>query len=172
MQPISYQPTTSKWRLRNANKTLRLFITAFLLLLTSGYVIGLFFVDHTTVGTLKGLTEEYRGTPESASSAELKYAKTVDEMYIFLHNHILSLSLVFFAVGAVFYFSSIVPESMKTFLMVEPIVAIGTTFGGIWLMRFVSELFSWLVIISGITMVGCYVVMVILILWELWMRRA
>jgi hypothetical protein len=55
--------------------------------------------------------------------------------------------------------------------MVEPILAIGTTFGGIWLMRFVSEYFSWLVLVSGVTMVGCYFVMVMLILKELWLTK-
>lgn len=158
------------WRLKTADPTLRLFISAFLLLLTTGYTIGLVFVDHTTSGTPQGLTEQYRGTPEGAEKAELKYAKSVDEMSIFLHNHILSLSLVFFAVGGIFYFSS-VPEKWKRFLMVEPIIAIATTFGSIWLMRFFSEYFSWLVIISGTTMVGCYFVMVILILKELWLRK-
>jgi len=158
------------WRLRDADKTLRFFLTAVLIMLTAGYVIGLFFVDHTTSGTPSGLSEEFRGSPENSQATELKYAKTADEMYIFLHNHILSLSLVFFAVGGIFYFSS-VKDKLKKFLMVEPILAIGTTFGGIWLMRFVSEYFSWLVLVSGVTMVGCYFVMVMLILKELWLTK-
>ncbi len=160
----------SQWRLRNADRTLRLFLTAFLLMLTAGYVIGLFFVDHSTSGTPKGLSEEFRGSPENAQTQELKYPKSADEMYIFLHNHILSLSLIFFAIGGIFYFSS-VKDGFKKFLMVEPILAIGTTFGGIWLMRFVSEHFSWLVLISGVSMVGCYFVMAFLILKELWITK-
>jgi hypothetical protein len=159
------------WRLRDADRTLRLFITAFLLVLTVGYTIGLLFVDHTTSGTPVGLSEEFRGTPETSTAAELKYAKSADEMYIFLHNHILSLSLVFLAVGIIFYFHSMPPGLLKDALIVEPFAAILTTFGGIWLMRFVSEYFSWLVLISGISMVGCYVSMVTLILKELWIRK-
>ena len=92
-------------------------------------------------------------------------------MYIFLHNHILSLALVFFALGSIFYFSSAVGDGWKAVLLVEPFVAIGTTFGGIWFMRFVSAHFSWLVMISGVSMVICYATMVILILKELWSRR-
>ena len=159
------------WRLRDADRTLRLFITGFLLVLTVGYTIGLLFVDHTTSGSTRGLSEEFRGTPENSGAAELKYAKSADEMYIFLHNHILSLSLVFFAVGAIFYFHSIRSGLIKDLLIAEPFAAIVTTFGGIWLMRFVSEYFSWLVLLSGISMVGCYVSMVVLILKELWIRK-
>ena len=157
------------WRLAQADTTVKLFLTAFLLLLTSGYAIGLLFVDHTTSGTPEGLAEQYRGTPEGVEKAELKYAKSPDEMSIFLHNHILSLSLVFFAVGGICSFSSI-REGWKRFLIVEPFVAIGTTFGGLGLMRFVSAAFSWLVLISGLTMVACYIVMVVIILKELWWR--
>lgn len=160
-----------RWTLRDADRTLRLFITAFLIVLSSGYAIGLLFVDHTTSGTTKGLSEHFRGTPENVDSAELKYAKSADEMYIFLHNHILSLSLVFAAVGAIFYFHSLRPGVVKDILLVEPFGAIGTTFGGIWLMRFVSEYFSWMVLLSGISMVACYVIMVLLILKDLWIRR-
>ncbi len=156
------------WRLRDADHTLKMFLTMFLFVLTVGYSIGLFFVDHTTKGTPEGLIEEYRGTPEGYDSAELKYPKSEDEMYIFLHNHILSLSIVFFAVGGLFYFSSTVPDVVKKVMMVEPLAALLTTFGGIWLMRFVSEQFSWLVIVSGVSMVGCYFTMVFLILKELW----
>ncbi len=159
------------WRLRDVDRTMRLFLTAFLLVLTVGYTIGLFFVDHTTSGTTQGLSEHFRGTPENSESAELKYAKSADEMYIFLHNHILSLSLVFAAIGAIFYFHSMPPGLLKDFLIVEPFVAIITTFGGIWMMRFVSEYFSWLVLASGISMVGCYIVMVALVLKELWLRK-
>ncbi len=160
-----------QWRLKNADKSLRFFLTAFLFVLTIGYSIGLFFVEHKSSGSPSGLVEEYRGTPEGIEAAELKYEKSADEMYIFLHNHILSLSFVFFAIGGLFYFSSI-KESWKTLLMVEPLIAIITTFGGIWAMRFVSEHFVWLVIISGTSMVGCYFVMVGLMLKELWNHEA
>ena len=93
-------------------------------------------------------------------------------MSIFLHNHILSLSLIFFAVGGIFYFSSIASGTLKSFLMIEPFAAIVTTFGGIWLMRYVSPAFTYLVILSGLTMGLCFAAMVILILVELSARRS
>lgn len=159
------------WRLKDADNTLRLFITMFLFVLTVGYSIGLLFVEHTTQGTPKGLSEEYRGTPETVDAVELKYEKSAGEMYVFLHNHILSLAIVFFIVGVLFYFSSEVSDRIKKFLIVEPFVALVTTFGGIWLVRMVSEHFSWFVFVSGISMVGCYFVTVGLVLKELWFRR-
>lgn len=160
-----------RWRLKDADTPLRGLITSFLIMLTLGYSIGLLLVDHTTSGTPQGLIEQYNGTQQTDGAVELKFEKSPQEVYVFLHNHILSLSLIFFAVGIVFYFCSIVGNMLKVFLMVEPFIAIATTFGGIWLMRFVSDAFSWVVIVSGISMVACYLLMVLFILRELWVGK-
>ena len=163
--------TDITWRLRDADRTQRLFITAFLVLLTCGYGIGLLFVGHITATTPQGITQQYLGTPENLQATEIRYAKSLQEMYTVLHNHILSLALVLFAVGGIFYFTSIPRSIFKDTLIIEPFVAIATTFGGIWLTRYVSAYFSWLVFVSGISMVGCYLVMVIVILKELWLKK-
>ena len=170
MTSIATQDKLS-WSLRDADRTMRLFITAFLLLLTAGYVIGLVFVDHTTSGTPQGIAQNFRGTPENGQATEIKYPKSPAEIYTFLHNHILSLALVFFAVGGIFYFTSMPHGPVKEFLLIEPFFAILTTFGGIWLMSYLSEYFSWVVLISGVSMIGCYLAMVILILKDLWIRK-
>lgn len=174
---------TSPWRLKDADRPMRFFLTAFLLVLTAGYAIGLIFVDHTTSGTPSGIAEEIRGNQEPEgpdargtgvdappAATELKFEKSPRELYTFLHNHVFSLSLLFFCVGLIFWFSS-VRDGLKTFLLVEPFAAIVTTFGGIWLLRFVSPAFSWLVVVSGVSMLCCYALMLALILRELWLRR-
>jgi hypothetical protein len=157
-------------RLGEVRGALRLFLSAFMIVLTFGYATGLLFVDHLTSASPSGIAEQYRGSPENAGNQELKYAKSEDEMFIFLHNHILSLSLVFFAVGGIFYFTS-VGNRWKTFLIVEPFLALLTTFGGIWLTRYVSEYFSWLTLVSGILMAGSYLAMTGIALKELWSTR-
>lgn len=156
------------FRLREANATLRLFLTSFIAVMSVGYLIGLFFVEHTTSLTSQGIQEQFLGSANLETIQEMKYAKSANEMYVFLHNHILSLSLVFFALGGIFYFSSLVSDGVKKFLIVEPFIAMVTTFGGITLIRFVSPLFSWLVLLSGASLFVCYCVMGYLILRELW----
>jgi predicted tellurium resistance membrane protein TerC len=116
----------------------------------------------------QGIQEQFLGRDESDTTQELRYAKSVNEMYVFVHNHVLSLSLVFLALGGILYFSSIVSERVKRFLILEPLLAVITTFGGIALVRFVSPSFSWLVLISGVSLFVSYVVIVFLIIKELW----
>lgn len=157
------------FQLREADTTLKVFLTTFILVLTLGYFVGLIFVEHTSSFSSTGVQEQFRGTSEISNTPEMKYEKSLNEMYVFLHNHILSLSLVFVILGGIFYFSSIVPEGLKRFLMIEPLIAIVTTFGGIALVRFVSPVLSWLVLISGASLFICYGAMVFLILKELWL---
>lgn len=160
-----------RFRLRDADATLRVFLTMVLLVITVGYGVGLMFVEHTTALNIRGIEEQFLGNEQSISQQEIRYAKSAHEMFVFMHNHILSLGLVFFVVGGVFWFSSLVSTKTKTLLMVEPLVAILTTFGGMALVRYVSPVFSWLVLISGISLAVCYTAMVTLIVRELWFER-
>ncbi len=159
------------FHLRDADTTLRLFLTTFLVVMTMGYAVGLFFVEHQTSFTSAGVQEQFVGNETTEIAPEARYAKSANEMFVFMHNHILSLTLLFFIVGGMFYFSSIVSDKVKRFLIVEPIVAIITTFGGIALVRYLSPYFSWLVIVSGASLFICYGIMVLLMLKELWLSQ-
>ena len=161
------------FQLRNASRTVKLFLTAFLAVLSFGYAFGLVFVHHTTSMSPEGVLEQYRGNgPDNLTRGELKYEKTVDEMLTFTHNHVLSLTILFFIVGGILLFSSSPPDPWKRLLIIEPFVAILTTFGGLWLMRFSSGWFVWLVILSGVSMVLCYLAAVYIILRELWFLKS
>ncbi|MER3522705.1 MAG: hypothetical protein C4326_01210 [Ignavibacteria bacterium] len=160
-----------RFRLQDADASLRIFLTMVLLVITVGYGVGLLFVEHTTALTVRGIEEQFLGNEEAAPQQEIRYAKSAHEMFVFMHNHILSLGMMFFVVGGIFWFSSLVSNRTKTLLMVEPLVAILTTFGGMALVRYVSPVFSWLVLLSGLSLALCYVAMVTLIVRELWFER-
>lgn len=157
-------------RLRDADPTLRLFLTAFLLVLSAGYVTGLLFVGRETGATTDGLAAQFLGAPDGAGG-ELRFEKSPREMFVFLHNHLLALSLVFLALGGIFRYSSLVSPFWKGLLMVEPMLALLTTFGGIAAMRFLSPDFVWLVVVSGASVHLGFAAMTVLILVELWRPR-
>ncbi len=161
----------NNFSLRQSDFNLKILITAFLILLTSGYGIGLLLVEHKTALKPSGITEEYKGTNEDSQADVIKYPRSKNELFILLHNHIISLSLIFFIIGFIFYFSSLVSSRLKTFLILEPFISIAITFSGIWLLWGTSELFSWIVLVSGIMMGLSYAAMVILILIELWILK-
>ncbi len=129
-------------------KPQKLLLTSFLLLLTVGYAVGLLFVELQTSMRPDGIQKQFLGAPEGGDGAELAFEKSPREMLVFLHNHLLGLSLIFLAVGGILSMAAGVHDRLKTLLIVEPFVAILTTFGGIALTRFVSPAWSWLVMIS------------------------
>jgi ABC-type polysaccharide/polyol phosphate export permease len=100
------------------------------------------------------------------TESEMHFAKSSYEMFVFAHNHIISLSVVFFCLGSIFFFSSLVSDRLKRFLLIEPLIAIVTTFGGIVLVRFVAREFAWVVLISGVSLGLCYLAMIVIILYE------
>lgn len=161
----------NNFSLRQSDFHLKILITAFLILLTFGYSVGLLLVEHKTALTPNGITEEYRGTNNDTQAEVIKYPRSKNDMFIFLHNHITSLSVIFFIIGFIFYFSSMVSNQLKTFLILEPFISIAITFSGIWLLWETSQLFAWLVLISGILMGLSYVAMVLLILLEVWIPK-
>jgi hypothetical protein len=115
-----------------------------------------------------GLTSEFAGSEGMDTGSEMHFAKSSYEMFVLVHNHIISLSVVFFCLGSIFFFSSLVSDRLKRFLLIEPLIAIVTTFGGIVLVRFVAKEFAWVVLISGVSLGLCYLAMIAIILYELW----
>jgi len=147
------------------------FIT--ILNLTIGVSIGLYYVYYTTQISIDGTTEHYRGsTIDDNFSIPEKYPKPLSELLNTTHTHILSMTFIFVILGSIFYFNSILTGFVKTFLIIEPFISILTTFGGIWLVRYLHPGFSYLIIVSGLLMYVSFFIMVAVILYELAIKRS
>jgi hypothetical protein len=152
------------------NKTLRIFLTAYLIVLTIGVGVGLIFLMHTTESSTKGAVERWNGSQENSEEEFIipeSYPKPISEMLITTHNHIFGFAFIFVSIGFIFYFNTIMKGFWKTFLMVEPFISTIVTFGSIWLMRFVNESFVYVVVISTVLMYICYFFMLAISLFEL-----
>lgn len=132
--------------LRTIDKSLKLFLTVYIIVLILGVSIGLSFVRLTTSMTPKGTVERFRGSEEiNNNDFEIKenYPKPISEMLLTTHNHILGLSFIFFTIGIIFYFNTVIKGFWKIFLMIEPLISVVVSFGSIWLMRFVHKDFVY-----------------------------
>ena len=151
---------------------LKLLLLLMVVNLTVGVGIGLYYVANTTELTPAGTAEHFSGSEIDVEFAiPEKYPKPVSELLITTHNHILSLTLIFLVIGGIFYFNSTITGGLKTFLIAEPFISILTTFGGIWLIRFVHPAFVYLVIPSGILMYTCYFIMTGVLFYELGLKK-
>ena len=158
------------YRLRDADTGLRWMITLFLAVVSTGYAVGLLYVDHTTAMSAPGVREQFLGKPDGVVATEVKYAKSPGEMFTFILNHVFSMAVLFFVLALLLHGTGVFSPGWKRFLMIEPFVAIVATFGGIALVRYVSPLFSWLVMLSGVSLAGVYILSATAIMAEMWRR--
>jgi len=158
-------------RLFEFDKTLKQLLSAFIIALTFGVLLGLTFLYYTTNYSAKGTIERFRGSQIENENTEMdipeNYPKPVSEMFITTHNHIISFSLIFISISIIFYFNSTINGFWKKFFLIEPFISIVTSFSSIWAVRFVDKNFVYITVISAILIYLSYFVMTAVSLYEL-----
>ena len=91
-------------------------------------------------------------------------------MLTIVHTHILSMSFIFFLLGALVWLSKL-PKNLKLFLSVEPFISVLLTFGGIYFLWTGLLWMKYVVIFSGILMTLTFSISVILVLQQLAKKR-
>ncbi|MDQ7916761.1 hypothetical protein RBU60_04185 [Mesonia sp. MT50] len=147
-------------------KEVKLLIGAFLVVLSVGYFTGLTFVNDTTENHPQGIQENYLGNEEDLEAEVMKFKKPEREMLTIVHTHILSMSVIFFLLGGLVAMAKI-KIGIKKFLLLEPLVSVLVTFGGIYFMWSGLYWMRYVVMISGILMTTSFVFSVLLVLFQL-----
>lgn len=142
---------------------LKILVSIFVIVLSIGFFFGIRFIHITTESSSIGIIENYLGNEENEQATDMKFKKSRYEMQNIVHTHILSLSIIFFILGLLVYGSSI-PSSLKLFLMLEPLVSVILTFGGIYLLWLGQSWCTIIIMVSGIVMTICYSLAVFVIL--------
>ena len=147
-------------------KEIKLVIVAFVVVLSIGFYGGLTFVSSTTSMSSNGIETHYLGNEADEDAEIMKFKKSESEMLTIVHNHILSLSVIFFLLSLILATTSI-NKKLKYFLMIEPFLSILFTFGGIYLLWKGILWFKYIVILSGTLMTLSFVVATISIIYQI-----
>ena len=126
-------------------------IIAFVITLSIGFYSGIRFVNDTSKSNPQGIEERYLGNEENEAATTMQFKKSKAEIMTLVHNHILSLSVIFFLLGG-FVATTGINKKLKAFLMIEPFVSIVFTFGGIYMMWSGIIWFKYVIMISGVLM--------------------
>jgi hypothetical protein len=126
-------------------------IIAFVICLSIGFYAGIRFVNDTSNANPSGIEERYLGNEDVENATVMKFKKSKGEVMTMVHNHILSLSVIFFLLGGLVATTGI-NKKLKSFLMIEPFVSILCTFGGIYFMWTGIVWMKYIVMLSGIFM--------------------
>lgn len=154
----------------NWPKELKLLVGTFLVVLSIGFFSGLSFVGETSSFSSQGVQENYLGNEDIEEAEEMKFKKTERHMLSVIHSHILSMSIIFFLVALLVYHVDF-SITFKKFLMIEPLVSVVTTFGGIYFLWKGILWMKYIVIISGMLMTLSYTLSILLVFWALFKKR-
>lgn len=147
-------------------KEIKGLIAIFLVVLSIGFYSGLTFVNETTSNSPTGIEENYNGNEEDENATVMKFKKSKREILTLVHNHILSLSIIFFILSLLLATTSI-DMRLKKFLMYEPFISVLLTFGGIYFLWLGISWFKYVIMISGILMTFSFIVATIIIFLQL-----
>jgi len=137
-------------------KHIKMFISAFVIVLSIGYITGLQFVRQTESIVPNGIEENYLGNEDKKDVKVMKFKKGKREMLTIIHTHILSMSFIFFLLGGLVSMTTL-SNKWKAFLMIEPFVSIILTFGGIYLLWMGVSWLKYIVMLSGTLMTMVFI---------------
>jgi len=151
-------------------KEIKVLIGVFIIVLSIGFFSGIFFVGKTSSVNPNGIQEQYLGNEHDEDAEIMKFKKGENEMLSLVHSHVLSMSMIFFLLGIILSITEL-KNKVKLFLMIEPLISVLLTFGGIY---FLWKGFLWmkyLIIFSGTLMTLTFSISVIIILRQLLQKK-
>ncbi|WP_298236937.1 hypothetical protein [uncultured Algibacter sp.] len=151
-------------------KEIKLLIGAFIIVLSIGFYTGLLFVEETSSANPNGIEEQYLGNEDDENAEVMHFKKSDQEMLTLVHNHILSMSIIFFLVGLIVSITKL-GRKLKLFLIIEPFVSVILTFGGLYFLWKNLLWMKYIVMFSGILMTLTFTISVIIILKQLLQKR-
>lgn len=149
---------------------IKIFIGIFVIVLSLGFYTGLLFVGQTSATTPSGIQENYLGNEADENAEIMKFHKSEREMLTIIHTHILSMSLIFFLLGALVWLARL-SVRFKLFLTVEPFLSVILTFGGIYFLWKGVLWMKYVVIFSGILMTVTFMFSTMLVLYQLCLKK-
>ena len=153
------------------DRGIQVFLSAFIIVITLGVSVGLVYVYSTTGINPGGTEEQYAGSEPGEFEIPEKYPKSFEGMLLTTHTHLIAFSVIFFLLGGLFQFNSIISGTWKIFFIIEPFIAIVTTFGSLWGIRYVHPAFSYITIFSGCMMYLSFFILVLILLYDLIIKK-
>ena len=151
-------------------KEIKLLIGVFVIVLSIGFFSGLLFVGETSAANPNGIEEQYLGNEHHEDAEVMKFKKSEKEMLSLVHSHVLSMSIIFFLLALIVSITRL-KKQLKTFLMVEPLISVVLTFGGLYFLWVGILWMKYIVMFSGTLMTLSFLLSVVIILKQLLQKK-
>jgi hypothetical protein len=152
----------ARFRLRDADRHIRLVYTLFLLLMLVGFAFSFFWAHSMTGLSPEGIADHYRGSDDTFGEP-----MSFRELAEITHFHLFTMPVVFMILVHVLYLTT---SSNRI-----KVAMTWTAFGGVtldlvspWLIRYVSPIFILTMLTGDVLMLISFLVMLVVPLYELW----
>jgi hypothetical protein len=150
--------------INSLDTNLKKLLTYYLFTIGIGFSLGVLYVYLNSEFSNTGMVEQYVG---NNNEWEPKLPKTLKDLVSHTHEHITMFSIIFLSLGLIFSYNSVIRGFWKSFLILEPFISIIITFGGFFIIRYITTTFSYVIIISSFLMYICFYIMLFVCLYEL-----
>jgi len=150
--------------INSLDTNLKKLLTYYLFTIGMGFSLGVLYVYLNSEFSNTGMIEQYIGNNDEW---EPKLPKTLKDLISHTHEHITMFSIIFLSIGVIFSYNSVIKGFWKSFLILEPFISIIITFGGFFVIRYITTTFSYVIIFSSFLMYICFYIMLFICLYEL-----
>jgi len=150
--------------LQTLDKNLKKLLIYYLITLGIGFSLGVLYVYLNSELSSSGMIEQYLGNNDEWAP---KLPKTLQDLVSHTHEHITMFAIIFLSLALIFAYNNTIKGFWKRFLMLEPFVSIIITFGGFFVIRYITTNFSYIIMISSSIMYICFYIMLFVCLYEL-----
>ena len=144
---------------------LRNLIILFVIVLSTGYFVGVMFIDHTSSLNPKGIQDNYLGNEVTEPTDVIKFKKSTYQMFNLIHTHVISMAIIFFIMGLLLSITEM-NKYLKGFLIIEPFFSIIVTFFGIYYLWTGVLWMKYLIFISSILMTFVFFISAFIVLYQ------
>ena len=150
--------------LQTLDKNLKKLLIYYLITLGIGFSLGVLYVYLNSELSSSGMIEQYLGNNDEWAP---KLPKTLQDLVSHTHEHITMFAIIFLSLALIFAYNNTIKGFWKRFLMLEPFVSIIITFGGFFVIRYITTNFSYIIMITSSIMYICFYIMLFVCLYEL-----
>ena len=155
------------WYLNRLPKDAKYILSLFLISMAIGITVGLAYVYLTTNATPPGTVERFKGSEVLADEIPKEFPKPIKNMVLTTHDHVLTFAMITLLISSIFYFNSVIDGLPRLILLIEPFISTIIMFSSLWLMRYYSDIFVYLMMIAGVFTYLCWYIMIFVSIYDL-----
>jgi hypothetical protein len=152
----------TRFRLLDTDRNIRLLYTLFICVLFAGFLFTIYWAHTVTGLSYSGVAQHYLGSDQTFGEP-----KSFRELAETTHFHFFTMPVVFLILCHVFYLT-MASQAVKTILTWLAFLGVALDLASPWLILYVSRHFAAAMLLGDILMLGSFLIMAGMPLYEMW----